>query len=113
MNSLIYEDKILSFLGLAAKSNTIVYGKLNIKHYLSSPQIKQKLIIVACDAGKRVKLEIFKKCKYYNVPFIEINKTKSDISKAIGKVNVSVVGITNENIIHGILGVVRDNGGGL
>ena len=113
MNSLTYEDKILSFLGLAAKSNSIVFGKANIKHYLSCPQLKRKLIILARDIGKRVKLETIQNCKNYNVPFIEINKTKSEISEAIGKVNISVIGITNESIIHGILDVVRENGGGL
>ncbi len=99
---------------MAAKSNSIVFGKANIKHYLSCPpQLKRKLIILARDIGKRVKLETIQNCKNYNVPFIEINKTKSEISKAIGKVNISVIGITNESIIHGILDVVRENGGGL
>lgn len=108
MNFNVHEEKILSLLGMAAKSNSIVYGKVGIRNYISSPRIKQKLIIVPIDTGKRVKLDTFNKCKKFKVPFIEINKTKSEISKALGCESVSVIGITNEDIVKGILELVPE-----
>lgn len=96
------EQKILSYMGFASKAKKIVYGKQGLRNYIRSFQSK-KVIIIPKDAGSRVKLDVIKHCQIFDVPYIELNCTKSVLSKALGKQNISVVGITDENIIEGIL----------
>lgn len=96
------EQKILSYMGFAAKANKIVYGKQGLRNYIRSFQ-KKKVILIPSDTGSRVKLDVIKHCQIFDVPYIELNSSKSILAKALGKQNISVVGITDENIIEGIL----------
>ncbi|PNR94827.1 50S ribosomal protein L7ae family protein [Petrotoga sp. 9PWA.NaAc.5.4] len=105
------EEKIIGFLKIAAKSNGIVYGKIGIRNYLKSNK-KKKLILLPIDVGERVKKDVLKRCEIFKVSYIEIKKTKYEISKIIGKENISVIGITNESLAEAILGEISDDGGG-
>lgn len=100
------EQKILSYMGFAAKANKIVYGKQGLRNYIRSFQ-RKKVILIPKDTGSRVKLDVIKHCQIFDVPYIELNYTKSDLAKALGKQNISVIGITDENIIEGILKMVQ------
>ncbi|MBO8160381.1 MAG: ribosomal L7Ae/L30e/S12e/Gadd45 family protein [Thermosipho sp. (in: Bacteria)] len=96
------EQKILTYLGFAAKAKKLVYGKDHIREYIKNPKLKNKVIIIAKDAGDRVKKDIKIRCDISRVPFIEIS-TKSELSKATGMVNVSVLGIKDENLAKSII----------
>ncbi|POZ89167.1 MULTISPECIES: ribosomal L7Ae/L30e/S12e/Gadd45 family protein [Petrotoga] len=100
------EQKILSYTGFAAKANKIVYGKRGLRNYIRSFQ-RKKVILIPKDTGSRVKLDVIKHCQIFDVPYIELNYTKSDLAKTLGKQNISVVGITDENIIEGILKTIQ------
>lgn len=103
------EQKILGLIGLAARAGQILYGKKSLRSYIKSYQNK-KLIIIPRDAGPRVKLDIIKHCEIFDVPYIEINKNKFEFAKLLGKENVSIIGIKNENIVEGILKLISSGG---
>ncbi len=96
------EQKILSYMGFASKAKKIVYGKQGLRNYIRSFQ-KKKLILIPKDVGSRVKLDVIKHCQVFDVPYIELYCSKSTLAKALGKQNISVIGITDESIIEGIL----------
>jgi ribosomal protein L7Ae-like RNA K-turn-binding protein len=100
------ERKILSYIGFAVKANKIVYGKQGLRNYIRSFH-KKKVILIPKDTGSRVKLDVIKHCQIFDVPYLELNCTKSTLAKALGKQNISVIGITDENIIEGILETVQ------
>jgi len=96
------EQKILSYMRFASKANKIVYGKQGLRNYIRSFQ-KKKVVLIPKDTGSRVKLDVIKHCQIFDVPYIELEYTKSILAKSLGKDNISVVGITDENITEGIL----------
>ncbi|HOJ94717.1 MAG TPA: ribosomal L7Ae/L30e/S12e/Gadd45 family protein [Fervidobacterium nodosum] len=99
-------SKILTYLGFAAKSGKLVYGKDMIREYITDPKIQNKLIIIATDAGPRVKKDLKIRCEINNVKYFEILE-KSTLSKATGMKEVSALGITDENLSKAIVDVLR------
>jgi len=95
-------EKILTYLGFAARSKSFVMGKDMLREYITNPKIRSKVVIVAKDAGDRVKRDLKIRCEMNNVECIE-NFNKSELSKAIGRERVSAVGILDENLVAGIL----------
>ncbi|MGQ9855367.1 MAG: L7Ae/L30e/S12e/Gadd45 family ribosomal protein [Fervidobacterium sp.] len=98
--------KVLSYLGFAARANKIVFGKDMIKEYLNDPRIKDKVLIIAKDAGERVKKDIIIRCDISNVDYFEILDKKT-LAKAVGKKEISVLGIVDENLVKAIKDVLK------
>ncbi len=92
------KKKILTLLGFASKSNNLVYGKEMIRSYINNPRIREKILIIPTDTGERVKKDILIRCESKQIPYVELF-TKAEISKAVGKINVSVVGIKDEQLV--------------
>ncbi|MBO8139743.1 MAG: ribosomal L7Ae/L30e/S12e/Gadd45 family protein [Thermosipho sp. (in: Bacteria)] len=103
------EEKILTLLGFASKAKKLVYGKENIRDYIKDHRLKHKIIIIATDAGTRVKKDIKIRCEISNVPYIEIS-TKEKLSHATGMVNVSVLGVSDENLAKSIVNFSSERG---
>lgn len=97
--------KVLTYLGFAAKSNKIVYGKDMIKDYISDPTIKTKVIVIATDAGPRVKKDIKIRCEISGINLFELCE-KSVLSKAVGMKEVSAIGVSDENLARTIIEVM-------
>ena len=105
-----FEDKIIGLLGFASKSRNFVFGKEGLRSYIRSGQ-DPKVVIVAKDAGETIKKELKNKCNSFKVPIIIFkNKGKAELSKAIGKTDVSSLGIEDKNIVKGILELVKAGG---
>jgi ribosomal protein L7Ae-like RNA K-turn-binding protein len=102
-------NKVLSYIGFAAKANKIVFGKDMIKDYIGDPRIGKKLILIANDAGQRVKKDIIIRCEINNVPYFEISN-KQTLAKAIGKSSISVLGLADENLVEAIIKVIEGKG---
>ncbi len=108
------KKKILTLLGFASKSNNLAYGKEMIRSYINNPKIKEKLLIIPTDTGERVKRDILIRCDSKQVQYVELF-TKAEISKAIGKINVSVIGIMDEQLslkVKELISLLRQNEGG-
>ncbi|SHH15410.1 L7Ae/L30e/S12e/Gadd45 family ribosomal protein [Thermosipho atlanticus] len=99
------EKKVLTLLGFASKAKKLVYGKDNIREYIKDFKQKHKVIIIASDAGERVKRDVKIRCEISRVPYIEFSK-KDELSKATGMLNVSVLGIKDENIVKSIIDLI-------
>ncbi|MFN4200777.1 L7Ae/L30e/S12e/Gadd45 family ribosomal protein [Fervidobacterium gondwanense] len=99
--------RVLSYLGFAAKANKIVFGKDMIKEYLNNPKIKDKLLIIAKDAGERVKKDIIIRCDINNIDYFEVFDKKT-LAKAVGKKEISVLGIEDENLVRAVKDVLKD-----
>ncbi|AMW32594.1 Ribosomal protein L7Ae [Fervidobacterium changbaicum] len=95
-------NKILTYMGFAARANKIAFGKDMIREYLTDKRIAKKVLIVAKDAGERVKKDLKIRCEINNVPYIEIGDKKA-LAKAVGKSNLSAVGILDENLAEAII----------
>lgn len=95
-------QKILTFLGFAARSKNLVFGKDMLREYITDPGIAKKIVIIARDTGDRVKRDLKIRCQMNNVKYLELFE-KAELSKAIGKESISAVGISDENLVDGIL----------
>ena len=94
---MVNNQKILGMLGIATKAGKIVMGAEATKEAMVKQKVK--LVIVATDASERTKknmeLEAEKQhCKIYQKATIE------EMSRAIGKNNKAIVGITDKQFAN-------------
>ena len=88
------KEKVLSILGLAARARKITAGESQ-----SLVQIKSnnaKLVFLASDTLFNTTKRITDKTKYYQVRLIT-DLDSLEMSKAIGRENIKVITITDEN----------------
>ena len=88
------ENKWLNTLGLARRAGKVINGEKLLD------SIKSKavyLVVIATDCGDSNKKKYSDKCNFYGIKCY-IAGTKEDISIAIGKWNVSVVGIEDSSL---------------
>ena len=83
-------DNRLNTLGLAYRSKKVILG-----HDILDAMNRVKLVLIASDISDKSKERVVKKCTYYNVGFIE-EFNSEELSKALGKSNIKVIGITDE-----------------
>ncbi|MCP5455276.1 MAG: ribosomal L7Ae/L30e/S12e/Gadd45 family protein [Thermotogae bacterium] len=104
------DGKILGLLGFAFKSRNFVFGKEGIRAYIRSNQ-RNKIVLLSSDTGDSTKEDTIKRCKSHEVIYYIFNSvTKSDISDISGKSDISILGITDENIAKGIIDIVINGG---
>lgn len=93
------ESKIYGLLGLTAKAGKVVFGTESCEEAIFKKKVK--LIIVAEDSSERT-IKYFKnKCDENNINFYIFGK-KEELSKAIGRVNKTVIGIKDKNLAGAI-----------
>jgi len=104
------EKKILNLLGFASRSRSFVFGKDGIRAYIRGNQ-KNKIIIIASDTGDAVKEDTVKRCKSHGIIYYILKDyNKEDLSNAMGKLEISVVGVTDENLAAGIIDLEKNGG---
>lgn len=99
-------NKVYGLLGLAMKAGKIAFGTDCCLDLIEKRKVK--LIIVAEDSSERTISNFQNKCKENHVNFYLFGK-KDDLSKAIGKVNKTVVGVKDKNLAGAIQKIL--NGG--
>ncbi len=97
------EKKVYSMLGLAVKAGKLVSGDGVCEKYIRSG--KGKLVIVAQDASLNTKKKYSDVCKYKNLDFRYFGQ-KELIGKSIGKVQRTVLVLTDQNFAKKILELV-------
>lgn len=93
-------DKVLSMIGMARRAGAAQTGA-----FLTERSIREgtcELIILASDTAQNNAKKFVNSSKYYNIPLIEYS-TKAELSHALGKENVVVVGISDKNFAKGIM----------
>ena len=90
-------DKVLSLLGLIYRARKMLLGE-DVLNNLEAI----KLIIIASDISDKSKIRYVKKCEYYKIQYID-RYNSEELSKAIGKNNIKVIGITDEGFKKSLL----------
>lgn len=99
-------NKVYGLLGLTSKAGKLAFGTDSCLEMISKHKVK--LIIVAEDSSERTINNFREKCKQNDIDFYIFGK-KEDISKSIGKVNKTVIGIKDKNLAGAIIKIL--NGG--
>ena len=96
-------NKILGLLGLSAKARKVVSGTDACIEEMQKKNIK--LLIVAQDASEKTKKNSIFYGDKYNVPVV-ITSTIEELSKAIGKRNRAIIGISDINLSQEIQKII-------
>lgn len=94
------QNKLLSYLGLAARGRNVVSGEFMTEKAVKSGTAF--LVLVAEDASERTKKDVKDMCTFYDVP-VYVTSTKEELGHAIGKEVRATVAITDEGLTKAIL----------
>ena len=83
-------DNILSLIGLVYRAKKIYLGKQNLDNLKDI-----KYMFIASDASDKTKERFIRKCNYYYIEYC-LDFDGEQLSKAIGKNNVKIIGIHDE-----------------
>lgn len=92
-------DKVLSMLGIAAKSGSVVSGEFSAEKAVKGG--KAYLVIVARDASDNTKKMFRNMTDFYGVPMYEYGD-KETLGHFIGKEFRASLAVTNEGLAHSI-----------
>ncbi|HEU4965102.1 MAG TPA: ribosomal L7Ae/L30e/S12e/Gadd45 family protein [Bacilli bacterium] len=102
-------DPIVNLLGLAMRAGKVITGN---DACLSAIRAKKAaLAIVAGDTGANARKKYADKCKYYDVPLIEM-MTKVDLGMALGKPHNAVVVVSDPGFANRIRQMWGETNGG-
>lgn len=93
------KDKVLSMLGLAARSRNVVSGGFATEQAVKSG--KAALVIIAEDASGNTRKKYSNMCDFYEVPYA-FHGTKDVLGHSMGKDGRSVLAVTDEGFADSI-----------
>ena len=96
----VMEKKVLSLLGLSAKSGNLVSGEFSTEKAVK--EHNAALVVVAEDASDNPKKSCSNMCAYYHVPMI-VFADKETLGHAIGKQFRASVAVTQDGFAKAIL----------
>ena len=101
----VMEKKVLSLLGLSAKSGNLVSGEFSTEKVVK--EHKAALVVVAEDASDNTKKSITDSCKFYKTKFVEAG-SKAELGKFTGADSRAVVSVNDDNFAKAILDRLND-----
>ena len=93
-------DKILSLLGITAKSGSVASGEFSTEKAVK--EYRAYLVIVAGDSSDNTKKKFSDMCSFYEVPYAEYS-TKEFLGHCIGKEFRASLAVTNEGLAKSLL----------
>ena len=93
------KDRVLSMLGLAARSRNVVSGGFATEEAVKSG--KAYLVIIAEDASDNTRKKYSNMCGFYEVPY-EYYSVKEILGHAIGKEERSCLAVTDKGFADSI-----------
>lgn len=90
---------VLNLLGLARRARKLVAGEDTVIRYLKDRKIK--IVFVASDASEKQIDKFDKKCFFYETK-MNNEFTSSELSNAIGKQNIKILGITDQGFLDAL-----------
>lgn len=93
------KDKVLSMLGLAARSRNVVSGGFATEQAVKCG--KAALVIIAEDASGNTRKKYSNMCDFYEVP-CAFHGTKAVLGHSMGKDERSVLAVTDEGFADSI-----------
>lgn len=100
-------DKVLSLLGLAARSRNVVSGGFATEQAVKSG--KACLVLIAQDASDNTRKKFSNMCEFYEVPY-EIYGMKEVLGHAMGKEDRTSLAVTDAGFADSIQKHLRDSG---
>ncbi len=97
----IRNKKLLSVLGLGAKSGGVIYGVPMICDALREKRGQRypRLVFEAADTSDNTHKRISDKCTFYRVRLIKLGVGGAELGRALGKSSfLAAVALTNENL---------------
>lgn len=92
-------DKVLSLLGIAAKSGSIASGEFSTEKAVK--EHKAYLVIVASDASENTQKMFRNMAEFYQVPMY-LYADKDTLGHCIGKEFRASLAVTNQGLAHSI-----------
>lgn len=92
-------DKVLSMLGIAAKSGNVVSGEFSTEKAVKSGQAY--LVIVSSEASENTKKSFFNMTDFYHVPCYCYG-SKEDLGRCIGKEFRASLAVIDENLAKAV-----------
>ena len=99
-------EKILGYLGLAAKAGKAIAGVPLIRAALSRGRGDKPLLIVrASDSAENSTVRVENCAAFYGVPLLVVEASTERLARAVGKRNAAVaaVGVCDEHLAKAIL----------
>ncbi len=93
------QDKVLSSLSLCKKAGLLACGEFQVEEAVKTG--KGYLVILAEDAGTRVKKDVTDMCNYYQVEISEYG-SRDSLGQATGKGYLSQVCVTDKKFSENI-----------
>ncbi|MCR5098601.1 MAG: ribosomal L7Ae/L30e/S12e/Gadd45 family protein [Lachnospiraceae bacterium] len=93
------QDRVLSSLSLCKKAGLLACGELQVEEAVKSG--KGQLVILAADAGGRVKKDVTDMCNCYQVEIREYG-TRDSLGQVTGKGYLSQVCVTDKKFSESI-----------
>ena len=90
-------DNALNVIGLAYRARKTVLGE-EVYHRIG----KVRIMLIASDISEKSRERLEKKCYFYDIDHID-RFTAAELSSAIGKKNVKVIGITDDGFKDALL----------
>ncbi|MCM1175165.1 MAG: ribosomal L7Ae/L30e/S12e/Gadd45 family protein [Blautia sp.] len=103
----ILKKKVLSMLGLAARSRNVVSGGFATENAVKSG--KAYLVIVPEDASDNTKKKFQNMCEFYEVPFYQFGE-KEMLGHSMGKQERTSLAVTNGGFADSIRKHLKDSG---
>jgi len=94
------KDKVLRYLGLAARGRLLVTGYNTCIFMIGKGKVK--MIVLACDLAKNSVEKIVSAAERNKIPY-RFYGSKEDLSHITGKENSGIFGVTDENLSRAIL----------
>ena len=102
----VMEKKVLSLLGLSAKSGNLVSGEFSTEKAVK--EHKAALVVVAEDASDNTKKSFSNMCAYYHVPMI-VFADKETLGHSIGKQFRASAAVTQDGFAKAILKLTEND----
>lgn len=93
-------DRVLSLLGLAARSRNVVSGEFSADKAIKEGNAM--LVIVGTDASDNTKKAFRNSCTFYKVPYFEY-ATKEELGHGMGKELRAVLAVTDSGFANSIM----------
>ena len=93
-------DKVLSMLGIAAKSGNIASGEFSTEKAIK--EHRAYLVVVAEDSSDNTKKNFSNMCHYHQIPYVTYTD-KETLGHCIGKEFRASLAVTNEGLAKSVL----------
>lgn len=77
-------DKLLGMMGLAARARKVVTGTEIVTEKIKANK-GVRLVLIASDVSQNTLKKLVNCCEYYEVEYIQLQRTQDEISNAVGK----------------------------